>query len=129
MRMGALIVLPMFFACIEGGHSSAQPKPPEVAKIKPERARAMKAAIADIEAGTLRQTLVYPFAPPAFIGQYGDLARKEYGIEIHLTRDLIDDGNGYNDVMRVEIEHRFGHGVLTKLIERAEAEYLKNKKE
>lgn len=127
MRAVALIFALFFFASM-GASSADDGKVPAKGKTSPDRLRAMKAALADIEKGILRQVLAYPFAPPPYIGAYADLAKQEYGIQISLTRDLTRDENGYNQVMLMEIEHRFGRGVLTKLMERAEAEHKKNQR-
>ena len=44
------------------------------------------------------------------------------------SQALRDEVRGYDDVMRVEIEHRFGQGVMSRLDQRAREEYLKSRK-
>jgi hypothetical protein len=100
-------------------------------KVTPARLKGMKAAIADIEVGKLKQKLVPPPAPPWW-ERYVKLLRKECGVELELvtgetTKELLAGMKGYNDVMRAEIEHRFGRDILNKLGEKAEAEYRKAK--
>src|SRR5262249_16062489 len=53
---------------------------------------------------------------------YVALLKKECGVEIEIGfGDGQEKANvGYNDVMRVEIEHRFGVGILERLQARAE---------
>jgi hypothetical protein len=41
-------------------------------------------------------------------------------------KDLRAEIGGYNDIMRVEIEHRFGKDILQKLRKQAETEFLKD---
>jgi hypothetical protein len=95
------------------------------AKLKPNEARlkGMKAAIADLEQGILKQK--YPPLPdsPQHI-DYVNVLKKDYGVaaEVVDEKDKAqrDERDGYNDVMRVEIEHRFGRGILEKLWKEAE---------
>jgi hypothetical protein len=96
----------------------------------PDRLKGMKAAVADIEAGKLTQKS-FPLPDPAWHGRYVELLKKECGVEWEPVRDnpsaeLIAEMGGYNDVMRVEIEHRFGRDILDKLQRKAEAEYRKS---
>jgi hypothetical protein len=113
--------------------STAEPQPPDAkaSKISPARLKGMKAAIADIEAGKLKQKLIPPPAPPWW-ERYVELLKKECGVGLDLvtgktTEELLAGMKGYNDVMRAEIEHRFGRDILNKLGEKAEAEYRKSK--
>ena len=91
-----------------------------------DRLKGMKAAVADIEAGKLKLKSP-PLPDPPWHGPYVKLLKKECGVEWEMVTDkfdkLIPKMGGYNDVMRVEIEHRFGYGILGKLQKRAEAEY------
>jgi hypothetical protein len=90
----------------------------------PHRVRGMKAAVADIEKGRLR--LYLPPAPaPLSQLEYARLLKKECGVEATAAGFGMTEGGesaneGYNDVMRVEIEHRFGAGILDRLQKRAE---------
>jgi hypothetical protein len=97
----------------------------------PDRLRGMRAAVADIEAGKLKQRS-FPLPDPAWHGQYVEMLRKECGVEWEIVTDkaaapLIAEMGGYNDVMRVEIEHRFGRDTLEKLQKKAEADFRKSK--
>jgi hypothetical protein len=90
------------------------------AKSKPNDARlkGMKAAIGDIEKGVLKEKHPpYPDAPQHT--EYFGKLKKDYGVAIEVVDDKTkaqrDETAGYNDVMRVEIEHRFGRGLLDKL--------------
>jgi hypothetical protein len=92
-----------------------------------DRLKGMKAAVADIEAGKLK-VKSRPLPDPAWHGRYVKLLKKECGVEWEMVTDKFEDKlvaemGGYNDVMRVEIEHRFGWGILGKLAKRAEAEF------
>jgi hypothetical protein len=95
---------------------------PAKAKLNEARLKGMKAAIADIEKGVLKEKHPpYPNAP-AHIDYFNTL-KKDYGVAIEVvdnkTEDQRDERKGYNDVMRVEIEHRFGRGLLDKLWKKA----------
>jgi hypothetical protein len=111
---------------------SDSPKP-DKNKLNPDRLKGMKAAIAEIESGKLK---LKSFPPPAspWHDRYVNLLKMECGIECELIstdkdRDkIVAEMGGYNDVMRAEIEHRFGVGIINNLGKKAEAEYLKSKK-
>ena len=95
----------------------------------PDRLKGMKAAIADIEARKLKQKS-FPLPDPVWQERYVELLKKECGVEWETVTDeaaakLIAEVRGYNDVMRVEIEHRFGRDILEKLQKKAEAEFRK----
>ena len=95
----------------------------------PYRLRGMKGAIADIEAGNLKQKSGALPDPP-WHRQYVELLKKECGVEWETVTDKpvtdsIAQMKGYNDIMRVEIEHRFERDILDKLMKKAEAEYRK----
>jgi hypothetical protein len=91
----------------------------------------MKAALADIEAGKLKQKS-FPLPDPPWQGHYVEILRKECGVEWETVTDkaaapLTAEMGGYNDIMRVEIEHRFGRDTLDKHQKKAEAEFRKSK--
>jgi hypothetical protein len=93
------------------------------------RVKGMKAAITDIEAGKLKQRSGTLPDPP-WHRRYLELLKDECAVEFETVADeptarLIAENGGYNDVMRVEIEDRFGRGILEKLRKKAEAEHLK----
>jgi hypothetical protein len=93
------------------------------------RLKGMKAAIADIESGKLKQRSGALPDPP-WHRRYVELLNEECAVELETVTDkpttkLIAEIGGYNDVMRVEIEDRFGRGILDKLRNKAEAEYRK----
>jgi len=104
-------------------------------KVKPTAARlkGMKDALADIEKGQLKQK-EFALPDPAWFGQYRQLLKKECAVD-WVTVDKSSDEpknpraeiDGYNDVMRVEIEHRYGKGILEKLHEKAKTEYFRDK--
>src|SRR5262245_52256337 len=63
------------------------------AKANPARLKGMKAAIADIETGKLRQKSP-PLPDPPWHGRYVELLKKEYGIEW-----VTVDGNVPNEAL------------------------------
>jgi soluble cytochrome b562 len=94
------------------------------AKRKPNEARikGMKVAIDDIEKGILKEKhQPYPDSPQ-MIEYYGTL--KKIGVTIEIVdksdKATMDEMEGYNDVMRVEIEHHHGRGILDSLRKAAE---------
>jgi hypothetical protein len=89
----------------------------------------MKAAVADIEKGLLRQK-EFPLPDPGWFKGYVELLRTECGVEWETVDPKGDNRgraelDGYNDVMRVEIEHRYEGGILDKLKKRAEDAWRK----
>jgi hypothetical protein len=103
---------------------------PDKKQSNPYRLKGMKAAIADIESGKLKQRSGALPDPP-WHGRYVELLNEECGVEWKAVTDkptakLIAEMGGYNDVMRVEIEDRFGREKLDKLRKKAEAEYRKS---
>jgi hypothetical protein len=93
------------------------------------RLKGMKAAIADIEAGKLKQRSGALPDPP-WHRRFVELLNEECGVKWETVTDkptakLIAEMGGYNDVMRVEIEDRFAPGILEKLRKKAESEYRK----
>jgi hypothetical protein len=83
------------------------------------RLKGMKAALADLEAGKLKLKS-FPLADPAWQGRYVALLKQKYGVTYEVFTGYALDTTlaelrGYNAVMRMEIEHRFGEGVLAKL--------------
>jgi hypothetical protein len=95
------------------------------AKSKPNEARlkGMKAAIADLEKGILKQKFPpYPGSPQHI--DYVAALKKNHGVASeavdYKSKAEQDEMEGYNDVMRIEIEHRFGRGILEKLWKAAE---------
>jgi hypothetical protein len=114
------VVCRLACAAILGACSTAAVAEEAPSKSKPNEARlkGMKDAIADLEMGILKQRHPpYPDAPQH--RAYFNALKKNYGVAV----EVVDDKNkaqreergGYNDVMRVEIEHRFGRGILDKL--------------
>jgi hypothetical protein len=100
-------------------------KAPDKTKADLDRLKGMKAAVADVEKGVLKQ--VFPPAPADLWQlEYAKLLKKECGVETTIEgfEDAPKGGpkatDSYNDVMRVEIEHRFGKGTLDRLRKRAE---------
>jgi len=126
----ALVVFGGFFAAPTWSDS---PKAePDKKKPDPNRLKGMKAAVADIEAGKLK--LKYPPLPdPVWQERYVELLKKECGVEWETvneaTADQIAEMGGYDGVIILEIEYRFGKGILEKLQKKAEAEFRKSKGE
>ena len=94
------------------------------------RLKGMKAAIADIEAGKLRQKSGSLPDPP-WHRRYVELLNEKCRVRWETITDkptakLIAEMGGYNDVMRVEIEDRFGRDILDTLRNKAEADYRKS---
>ena len=117
---GGVLATPALF-----GSPTAEPAK---SKIDVNRLRGMKAAVADLEAGKLKlKSAALPVA--AWHESYLDVLRKECGIEWEVVDD--DTGKagielkGYNGVMIMEIEHRFGKGILEALQKKAEANFRK----
>ncbi len=112
----------------------ARPGPPMGLQDKkqpnPYRLKGMKAAIADIELEKLKQKSGALPDPP-WHRRYVELLSDECGVEWETVTDkpttkLIAEMRGYNDVMRAEIEDRFGPNILDKLRKKAETEYRKS---
>lgn len=105
--------------------------PPRPAKPSAARLKGMKEALADIEKGQLKQK-EFPLPDPAWFGDYLELLKKKCGVDWVTVeigsadpKDPRAEIDGYNDIMRVEIEHRFGKDILQKLRKQAESEFLK----
>lgn len=107
------VVLAFCGAVFGADETAAKSKPkPNAARLK-----GMKAAIVDIEKGALKEKHPpYPDAPQH--KAYFD-ALKKLGVTIEVvnakTQAEKDEMGGYNDVIRVEIEHRHGRGIVEKL--------------
>ena len=86
----------------------------------------VKAALADLEKGILKQKEYPPLPSPAFHVTYKRLLRTECGVAWEVVKSpkyseaLQASVAGYNDVMRAEVEHRFGRDILKKLWNRAQ---------
>lgn len=87
---------------------------PAKKKVSEARIKGMRAAIADIESGKLKQK-EYPAIPyPPYYPTYINLLESECGIEWEvvdgpkestLHADLNAEVEGYNDIMKAEVEH------------------------
>lgn len=103
-------------------------------KAKPvnaDRLQGMKAALADVEKGTMKLKAVPPPAPP-WEADYLKLVKEECGVEIVYVDDKESSDtklrarmDGYNAVILLEIEHRHGKGTLERLGKRAMDEHQK----
>lgn len=123
LLVGALIVGPLV--------ADSPNDQPGGAKPSAARLKGMKDAEADIEKGQLKHK---EFALPdaAWFGEYLKLLKERCGVE-WLTVEMRSDDpkdpraeiDGYNDVMRVEIEHRFGKDILKTLRKQAESDFIK----
>jgi hypothetical protein len=104
---------------------------PRKGKPNPNRLKGMKAAVEDIEKGLLKLK-EFPLPDPPWFADYLALLKKESGVTWEMV-DLKDykEGraglDGYNDVMRVEIEYRYEPGILDKLQKKAKDSWEKNK--
>lgn len=101
-------------------------------EVKPKantaRLNGMKAAIFDLEKGILKQKEYPPLPyPPGYI-EFIRLLKSECGVEWEVIRtqtdskDLREEVSGYNDVMRAEIQHRYGIEIFESLHKKAKGE-------
>ncbi|HAY81473.1 MAG TPA: hypothetical protein DCY79_16840 [Planctomycetaceae bacterium] len=95
-------------------------------KIHPGRWKGMKAAVADLDKGVLQLNEYPPLPSPPFHSAYTWLLQTECGVGWQLVKSpkyseaLRGSVAGYHDVMRAEIEYRFGRDILTQLRSRAQ---------
>ena len=105
-----------------------------VAKVKPadpDRIAGMKEALADLEKGFLKIKGVPPPSSP-WEDEYRKLLKQECGIdnvyvsyEETSTPKLQARMEGYNDLMLLEIEHRYGRDIFERLGKKAMDDYFK----
>jgi hypothetical protein len=101
--------------------------PPTKRKPSAARLEGMKAAIADLEKGTLMQKEYPPLPYPPGYTDFIRLLESRCGVEWQVvtsttdSKELREKLDGYNDVMRAEIEHRFGRDIFEKLQKKANA--------
>jgi hypothetical protein len=120
-------VLVLIGGVLAGPVCSGSPEAdPAARKVNPDRLMGMKAALADLETGRLK--IKSPALPvPAWNDSYLELLEKECGVEWVTVNDSVGHAaielRGYNDVMILEIEHRFGKGILDKLQKKAEESF------
>src|SRR5262249_2601859 len=97
--------------------------PSDLQKVNGARLKGMRDALADLEKGFVKQK-DYNDRPDSLAwGNFARLLTKECGVVWEtVQRDKIsqEEMGGYNDVMRAEIEHRFGRGIFEKLWKQAE---------
>jgi hypothetical protein len=109
-------------------------QPPRDGTVKPKtgaaRLKGMRDALDDIERGLLKQK-EFSLPDPVWFPDYLLLLKKECNIDWERVAkapgEPKEDGarlDGYNEVMRSEIEHRFGKGVLDRLHERAKTDFF-----
>ena len=95
------------------------------AKISSHRLKGMKSAIADLEEGIMKQKEYPPLPYSPYHPDFIRLLKVECGVDWESVKstsdpkDLRDRTDGYNDIMRAEIEHRFGRDIFQKLTARA----------
>lgn len=123
-----LIIVPALF--LSGYQSQtfadAPQEKPEKPKTEAARLKGMRAAVADLELGVLKQKGFTRAQSPAST-EYVRLLQKEYGVAVETLAKKAEEASkddqaeiqGYNDLMRAEIEHRFGDGAIVKLQVRA----------
>jgi hypothetical protein len=125
MRIIVSVVVVCSVLLVGASRSEGEKGVPAKDKPNPDRLRGMKVAVADIEAGKLKQKFPpFPDAPQQ--RTYTELLKKECGVESEGVNGKAaepgkarDEMDGYNVVMRVEIEYRFGAGTLDKLWKKA----------
>src|SRR5262245_1628248 len=124
MRIVVLVSLVCCGLLLGAARSEGEKGAPAKHKPNPDRLSGMKAAVADIEAGKLKQKFP-PFPDSVQQRNYTELLKKECGVESQVVGEAAKseraraEMKGYNDVMRVEIEYRFGAGTLDKLWKKA----------
>jgi hypothetical protein len=103
------------------------------AKPDPARLKGMKAAVADLEKGVLKQKEYPPLPYGSDHSKFVRLLKSECGVEWQVVKTgestpskesraaLRRETAGYNAVMRAEIEQRFGRDILNKLMKKARA--------
>jgi hypothetical protein len=96
---------------------------PAEKKVSEARLKGMRDALADLEKGFVKQK-DYNDRPDDLASiNFARLMTKECGVnwERMGSQEIsVEEMGGYNDVMRVEIEHRFGRGICEKLRKQAE---------
>src|SRR5262245_42370747 len=118
IRTGACLFLVV--AAMAAGKTEAAPARKKVNKI---RLQGMKDALVDLEKGFLKQKHYNNQPDPPWWGAFLRLMKQEGGVVWEaVKRDKVtpEEMGGYNDVMRAEIEHRFGEGIFEKLHKKAE---------
>ena len=103
--------------------------PPNTKSARPKvsimRVQGMKDAVADIEAGEMKWKSI-PLPSPPWHGRYIKILREECGVRWEnvndTSKEIRDQIKGYNDVIRAEVEHRFGRDVISRMHERAKKE-------
>ncbi len=133
-----LITVAVWFLSSFPFQTSADSPQERAGKPKPEarRLKGMHDALADLELGVLKQMGFARPESPAF-SEYVRLLKKEYGVAWETLAKKADEApkddqaelQGYSDLMRAEIEHRFGDGALVKLQIRAFSNDLTRKAE
>ena len=94
-------------------------------KISSHRLEGMKSAIADLKKGVLKQKEYPPLPYSPYHPEFIRLLKVECGVEWESVKstsdpkDLSEKTDGYNDIMRAEIEHRFGRDIFRILTARA----------
>jgi hypothetical protein len=71
----------------------------------------------------------FPLPDPAWHADFVKLLKKECGVLWENVTEILysqEELNGYNGVLHLEIEHRFGRGILGRLHTQAEADYRKS---
>ena len=85
----------------------------------------------DIASGKLmlkRYGLLAPWVPPT-----NKQLKDRLGVETTMvagcvvTEELVEEANGYNEIMSLEIKRRSGDDAISKIVEEVKAEYERNK--
>lgn len=136
MRCASVLITQVLIGLVFASSVSAAAPQGDPGKtvLNPTRLKGMKDALTDIEKGQLKQK-EFPLPNPPGFGEYLALLKKECGVE-WVTVSMPSDNpknpraeiDGYNDVMRVEIEHRYGKGILQKLSAKSRADHLEKQK-
>ena len=110
----------IFFTMVDASKN----EPPKV-KPTPARLKGMKAAVADLEKGVLKQKEYPPLPYQAAYLNFIRLLKSKCGVEwdvinsTSVSQELLDEVGGYNVVMRADVEHRFGREIFAKLRKKA----------
>jgi hypothetical protein len=94
-------------------------------KVSEVRLKGMKDALVDLEKGFIKQKDYNDRPDSRSWRAFVELVTKECGVVWEtVKRDRVseEEMGGYNDVMRAEIEHRFGRGIFEELHKKAEEE-------
>jgi hypothetical protein len=117
------VVLVCMASLVGAGHTGEPKNIASAKKTNAARLKGMKDAIVDLEKGPIKQKDYNDRPDSPSWRAFVKLMTKDCGVTWEtVRRDKVsqDEMEGYNDVMRVELEHRFGRGIIEKLEKKAE---------